>query len=258
MTSTLANLPRVIATLLFCFGSAYAFAEDAAPAQPYVAEAFSCSYKAGKDRADLLSARDYYVKQAARADVKLPPSVVWHQFKGNSPADFVWLTFHENLSAFGAQSAAEMGATEMANVAARFDSVADCTANMGTLRPVFQSPQAAKADPKFVTSSACTTRGDMSPGDVADLRGHIGDVLGGLASYQTTFAFSIVPMTAGPDAPDVYLIGAHDDVAGWAKRSTELQQSEAGQSLARHFAKTMECNTSLWHSERVVGERPST
>lgn len=226
-----------------------------APPPPGITEGFVCSYNPGKDRDDLLAARDYYVRQAAKANIDLGLSVVMHQFKGSAPFDFLWLSMHQNLAAFGAATDAEAAAPELASVGTRFDAVATCTANLGAIRGVFQDPSVMAEDPSFVALNACSARGTMSPGDIQDLRGHINGALGSLDSFKNVFMFSIQPITTNANSADVYLFTAHDNTTGWANRMSELRASEAGQSLLRHFEKTMECNTSLWNSERVIGER---
>lgn len=242
-----------LATSILTLSGAIANAEEAPP-PPGITESFACSYNPGKDRDDLLAARDYYVRQAAKANIDLGLSVVLNQFKGSAPFDFAWLTFHQNLAAFGAATDAEAAAPELATVGARFDAVATCTANLGAIRPVFQDRSAMAEDPTFIALNACSARGTMSAGDIQDLRGHINGTLGSMDSFKNVFMFSIQPITTNANSADVYLFTAHDNTTGWANRMSELRASEAGQSLGRHFEKTMECNTSLWQSERVIGD----
>ena len=57
--------------LLILFG----FSTQAEEAQsPGVTEVFQCSYNDGKDWDDLMSARDYFLKQASKAGITPAPS----------------------------------------------------------------------------------------------------------------------------------------------------------------------------------------
>jgi hypothetical protein len=230
-----------------------------APPPPGITEVFLCNYNDGKDADDLRSARDYYVKQAAKAKLTPRFSVAMHLFKGSVPADFLWVTFHESLNTFGADADAGLAAAELTSANARFDTVANCEANVATMRPVFQSPAVlnGRPDPTFASTSACNARGPMNAGDRQDLLEHINDVLGGMDSFKTAFSFAMQPMTSTATSADVYFFNIHDSAAGWANRMSELSGSAEGQSLRRHFEAVLECSTSLWRTERMVGERPS-
>ncbi|MGI9325621.1 MAG: hypothetical protein ACR2PZ_10410 [Pseudomonadales bacterium] len=249
-------LSILAAALLATLTTTLVQAETAPPPPSPIAEAFVCKYNDGKDRDDLLAARDYYAKQAARAKVPLGLAVVLHAFKGVDNADFVWLAFHENLTAFGASTQAEFAAPELASVNDRFAAVATCQSNLGLVYPIFQSRAEVSADPTFIASSACNAHAPMGMGARRDLAGHISGVLSSLDSFKEAFAWAIEPTTGTANSADVYFFVAHDNAAGWAKRTAELVASEGGQRLGRHFDSAMECSRSLWRSERVLGESP--
>ena len=88
-------------TLIFLgalvFSTSTIAGHHAPEASPGVLEAWECSYNTGKDLADLMSARDFLVKQADKDNITLEPSFVWSQYKGDAPIDFVWFTAHSNL-----------------------------------------------------------------------------------------------------------------------------------------------------------------
>lgn len=237
--------------LLLSFGAAQA---EEAPASVLL-ESFACSYQDGKDRDDLMAARDYMVKQAAKAEMSLAPSYVWHNFKGGPDLDHVWFSVHESLAAFAAQSEAFGAAPEMADVEARFESVAECDSNIAMARPVFQGSQAANdGGTAFIASNACMVQPGTSPADLVDLENHIRGVLGETSEYNASSIFMATPMTAGPNSADVYLFAVHPSQSQWAAASAGFQASAGRDSLVRHFQAVMDCQTSLWFSEQVVGE----
>lgn len=245
-------LSTLLATLLtLC--SAGSFAAEAQPQPPGIVEAFTCKYNAGKDRDDLLAARDYMLKQASKAGLSPEPSFLWHRFKGSVPADIVWLTMHESLEAFGASVDAAAAASAMAGVTARFDAVGNCVANVATIRNVYQGESPTTGTSAFIASNACNTRGAMTPGDVLDLRGHINDVMGASDAFKKVSIYALQPITSTATLPDVYLFGVYENASAWAKATAEMAQSEAGQSLRRHFEKVLECSSSMWTGEQVVG-----
>jgi hypothetical protein len=245
------SLSTLLATLLtLC--SAGAFAADAQPQPPGIVEAFTCNYNDGKDRDDLLAARDYMLKQSAKAGLSPEPSFLWHRFKGSVTADIVWLTIHERLEAFGASVDAAAAAPAMSGVNARYDAVGKCQANLATIRTVYQGEPSTAGTTAFIASNACNARGAMTPGDVLDLRGHINEVLGASDAFKKVSVYAIQPTTSAATSPDVYLFGVYENASAWAKATAEMAQSEAGQSLRRHFEKVLECSSSMWIGEQVV------
>ena len=135
----------------FVFSASTIANHHAPTAQPGILEAWQCNYKPGKNIEDLMSARDYLVKRSAKANITPEPSFVWSLYKGDEPVDFVWFTAHTNMLAFGA-AADRDAALNFSDVQARFDSVADCTAGMGLVTPVFVGPP--PAENVFISSSA--------------------------------------------------------------------------------------------------------
>ena len=75
-------------------------------AQADVREVFICNYLDGKDMGDMMSARDYYLKQAKKAGIDIPNSFVWTPYKtSSSTSDLLWFSNYENLAAFAATKA---------------------------------------------------------------------------------------------------------------------------------------------------------
>ena len=122
------RLIHSLALLAFAFAGVVSFGVNAEEAQPPgVLETWTCSYNTGKDIDDVLAARDYYVKQAAKAGVDIGPTYLWSLIKGDLPFDIVWLAPHQNLGAYAALSDAQAAAPELSDVTARFYSAATCT-----------------------------------------------------------------------------------------------------------------------------------
>ena len=61
--------------------SMFANADSHAPPPPGVMETYACMFNPGKDMDDLMAARDYYVKQAEKAGIKLGDEFVWTPIK---------------------------------------------------------------------------------------------------------------------------------------------------------------------------------
>ncbi|MGI9325122.1 MAG: hypothetical protein ACR2PZ_07875 [Pseudomonadales bacterium] len=243
---------RYLCGILLFVAAPFVIAADGPPPEPGVAEAFFCNYKPGKDRGDLMSAKDYYVKQAAKAGITPDTSFLWTLFKGSAPVDFLWMSVHENMKAFGASTDASMASSEMDSVGARFDSVAKCQSNIGALRTIREAELNVEKPPALISAASCNTHGPITQGDVMDMRNHINSVLGAIPSFKNVPMYSIVPLTTNPESPDVFLFSVHDSVAGWATRTGELQASAEGKSLRRHFDAMMECHPSLWFGEQLI------
>ncbi len=221
---------------------------------PATVEGYMCNYLPGKDRADLLAARDNLVKAAEKAGIALRPSVVWHQFKGSAPAEFVWLTMHESTAAFGAAADAIMANEGTAAAMARFRTVADCRANLAighVVRQVENPPMGEGTT--LVSTRACTAKMPATQGDKMDMGAHINSVLGSIDSFKDVPLYALEPMTGQmPGTPDVIFVGVHKSVSDWATATSELVASSAGQSLRRHFETRLDCAVTLWRGERVI------
>ena len=224
-----------------------------APPPPAALEAFFCNYNPGKDRGDLDAAITFYEKQAAKAGFAQPDAVLWTHQKGNAPADIVWLNIHANLVALGASYDAELASAEMVAANARFDSVASCQPNIGTVRAVIPPPDLTTPAGSIVASYACNLTDGSNTTDLADLANHIKGVNAGLGDVGLDAAFEITPLTAGPDGPDVVLLARAASMEAWAANLAALNSSAEGQTLIRHFNAVVKCSLNLYTVEQVVG-----
>jgi len=229
-----------------------ASAEEAQP--PAVVETWTCSYNPGQDVDDLMAARDYYVRQAAKAGLSLGPAYMWSLVKGDVGFDLLWLAPHQNFAAFAAAVDAESAASEVADVQARFDQVATCTARIGTIQTVFQREGADNVGDgsTIISSSACSLKPGVEPADVEDLRGHISGVLGGIGDRAPNSVYTISPTTGGPNTPELVLFTVNDSMTSYANFTGSLFGTEEGQSLGRHFRAVADCSLALWTGQQVI------
>lgn len=246
-TFTLATLLSV----LVGFIGVGAHGEEAGP--PGVLAAFACNFKDGKDMDDLRSVRDYYLREAEKAGVPTPEAYVWTRFKGGVPFDHIWFDLHADLADFAASSEAWRNG-DMSKVDARFDELETCEANIATVRPIFMGGEAAPgSDSTFISSNACTLRHGVGPDDLADLEGHINGVLSGLDQFNSTAIFAATPVSDGTNRADVFIFGVNPSPSAWAASIAALNGAPGGPALGRHFNATLDCATSLWFAEQVVG-----
>ncbi|TDJ33259.1 MAG: hypothetical protein E2O61_12670 [Gammaproteobacteria bacterium] len=251
------NKPISLLACLMVLGLALAgVATQAAEAPPpLILETFACNYNDGQDIDDLLSARDYMVKQADKAGVTLAPSYLWSRYKGGVDFDTIWFTLHESLAAFAAEGEAFRTAPELAGVDAKFDPVATCESNISTAQVVFQGSEAGPpGGSSFIQSNACMFRNGADADDIADFANHLSDVLGNISAYNSTTFVTATPITSGPNSADIYLFSVNDSQSAWAASRTAFQASDGGAALIRHFNTILDCNASLWFSQQVVGD----
>jgi hypothetical protein len=218
-----------------------------------VVETWACSYNPDQDIDDLLSARDYYVRQAERAGVSIGPAFLWSLFKGDVGFDILWLAPHQNLAAFASSVEAEAAASELADVQARFDQVGECRAQMGVVQPVFQREGAGDDDETtLISSNACRLKRGVGPAHIQDLRLHIAGVLEGLGDTAPNSVWTITPTTGGQNTPELVLFAVHASPASYADFVANLFGSEAGQRLGRHLNLVADCNLALWTGQQVI------
>ena len=89
------TLGRSLLTLIpvLALNGMFAHADSHGPALPSgVLEVFQCNYNDGKDRDDLNALRDFYLKQAQKADYATPDAFLWTMTNGSWPNTHVWLS----------------------------------------------------------------------------------------------------------------------------------------------------------------------
>jgi hypothetical protein len=252
------TINKPIKPLAFLAASLLAFAGFAthaaeAPPPPGVLATFACNFHDGKDMDDLMSARDYYVSESKKAGISTPTAYVWNRFRGGVPFDHIWFDLHPDLAAFAAGTE-EYRSVDMSKVDARFEAIETCEANVAMVRPIFQGSEAAPpSGSTFISSNACTFRGGAGPDDLADLEGHIGAVLGGLDAWKSASIFAATPFTQGQNSADIFIFSINASPSAWAAGVGAIGAAAGGAALGRHFEGMLDCNTSLWFSEQVVG-----
>ena len=222
-------------------------------AQADVREVFICNYLDGKDMGDMMSARDYYLKQAKKSGIDVPNSFVWTPYKtSSSTSDLLWFSNYENLAAFAATADAQAASPEMTAVQARFDSVVKCNTAIGTRNLIFDGGELDVTPPAIITSNACNLKPGVGAAELKDLWGHVRATMGGMDEHKNGVFYSYTPITTSSTTPDLFLYGVSDTVTDWANKRAAFAASQAGPSLGRHFQALMECNNSLWMGQQVV------
>ncbi|MDH3641055.1 MAG: hypothetical protein OES38_03110 [Gammaproteobacteria bacterium] len=228
-------------------------ADSHVPPPPGTLEAFFCIYNDGKDRDDLDAATSFYLKQAEKAGFAAPTSYLWTLNKGTGPADIVWVNAHESLSAFGASSDAFAASEDMAAAGERFSTVADCQPNLATVSTVFAREDADDGGATALATYACNFRPGASPAAMLGVHTSIAEWNKSLGDDALNGVYQIVPMTGNAQTPDVAIVAVAENTAAWAAHVESLGASPAGQATSGIFGAVLDCTTSLWWSEQIVG-----
>ncbi|MDA1076503.1 MAG: hypothetical protein O3A63_17360 [Proteobacteria bacterium] len=219
---------------------------------PAVLEVYQCNYNPGKGPKDLMAARDYYVKQAEKAGITPEPSFIWNKIKGDAPIDFVWFTAHENLAAFGASMDAGNAAEALADVQGRFDAVADCSPGLATITPTFQRVAPGATGNVLISAFTCFFNKGVSEADMGDLTSHVNGVFSAMGNNAPQASYMISPIT-GANAAVRYLFSTFENATAWTSFVGAILASPDGQSLMRHRNAVLDCSSSLWGGEMVIG-----
>ena len=220
-----------------------------------VREVYACSYVDGKDKDDLLAAKDYMVKQMDKVGLKPTQTFIWTPWKASVDFDVLWFTNHENLNAFGREADAMLGSGVNDAVEARFAEVVDCGVSALAFRRTIYDGGSFKAPengPVVIRSSRCTLKHNQGMDQVEDFVSHLKGVLDNTGLHESYLAFMSTPMLGGPGGVDLFLYAVNDSVSSYTERMTEIYTTEAGQMLGRHFNQVMDCDTSLWMGERII------
>ena len=251
MTTLSGRLAYLLASVLALTGFG-ALADNHEPAPQPALESFLCNYNPGKDRGDLNSATDYYLKQAEKAGINTPNAYLWSKVKGTG-ADMIWHNVYESVAAMAAQLDATGASSEMTDVLARYDTVADCMPMAGTVTAVHQTEGSDGGEGAFVAAYACRTDGAPDPMAMGDLNSHIGGVCGAIGETAPIATYAITPITTDRAGPHVVYFNIFESASHWAALDAALDGSAGGQMLVRHFTSMLQCDTNLWASEQIVG-----
>jgi len=222
-------------------------------AQEDLRERFACSFLGDKDMDDLMSARDFYLKQSKKAGLETPRAYLWTPLKDHFEFDFFWFNDHSDLNAFARTTDAFHASPQMREAMARFESVADCRSDLSSRLRIYDGgTPPVTSPPAFVAYHSCELRPDVRMTELADLWAHVNDVLGRLGMHKAFHLYVITPLTASPIDADIFVAEINDSATVWARRVGALQSSEPGQALQRHYDALLDCDTSLWHADRVV------
>ena len=251
MTNNNRSPGRILVTLMasaVAIVGMSASAEDAPPQMAFV-EAYQCTFNPDMGPADVMKARDYYVRQSEKAGIEPPDAFFWLEAIGDGPYDSVWFNVHENLAQFGAWRTANGNSDDMSDVLPRFYEVSTCTTALGTIEPL--AGEGASDDASFVSSIGCNVKDGITEADIQDLMNHGAAVVGAMEN-QPASSWLIDPFTGTGNA-DYYLISVFKNAEDWGNFISEFATSEAGQMYLRHRDTKAECALSLWDSQTVVG-----
>ncbi len=237
--------------LLIGFG----LAPLASAAEPMVREVYLCSFNDGKDMGDLMSARDFYLKQMEKGGQEPNEAYVWTPYKGNTGFDFVWANNNDNIMDFARDSDTFNNSAEGQATMDRFNTVATCDSHLAMRRQTFQADGELNPSPSgaVISAFACRYRRGHGPDDLEDLVGHVSEVLGGIDLADGAAGYVSVPgVGSGPNTPDLLFYGVNGSLEKWAARGAAFQASADSPSLMRHLQTVVDCNGSLFYGQRVV------
>lgn len=240
------SLVGMVVTIVMTI-SALAQAAETGP----VREVYTCNFKDGADMDDLMSARDFYVKQMDKAGIEPDPAFVWTPIAGTPDWDFIWFNNIANMNSFGQGFDKYDASPEGQAAAARFNSIARCNMSLSTHQQFFDGGEFGATERAVVASSACRLRHGQTMENVQDLISHLKGVLGQSDLHKSFLAYMNVPIVSTTDM-DLFLYGVHENMADYAARATEISTSDSWGMLRRHFAQVLDCRASLWWGQPVV------
>jgi hypothetical protein len=218
-------------------------------------EVFICDWNDGQGMDELMQARDYYVRQAERAGITLPPAFVWTPVHvGPGTPELLWFQYYENGTQYGEFGEAMAAADEMNDVQARFDRVGTCRSGLFTQEPVYVGSKMDTLNPpSYVVSSACNFRsGRIDQVALDDFKNHLAGVLGSSGNYENYAIYTRQSVTRSPDTPHVRFFSVHDNALDWGRRQDAFPSIEGAAMLGRHFNDLFDCSQSHWMGQNVI------
>ena len=226
-------------------------AEESQPPPAPIMESFICEWQPGKDMDDLMAARDNFVNKAEKGGYETPNAFIWTKYRGAPGANLLWHSIYDNLSDWARVSDAGAGNEALAAAMARFQSVANCTAILQTVRNVYSQGDRPEGE-LFVASNACHMREGVDPVDMLDLENHARQYFGTLGDAAPLSTWVSNPVTVEPEAPDGFMFSVFRSATHWNAFVEQLFGTEQGSLYRRHFNTKAECGFSLWFSQVAV------
>jgi hypothetical protein len=220
------------------------------PLRPF--EFWACNYKDGKDKQDLLAARDYAAAQAKRAKMAPINTFLWNLAKGDRSIDFLWMRSHATYADWASYTDTAGTHPDMAKVAGRFDAVADCYAGMAATRRLHAGSAIDNPDRYVISSLACRTKPDVTAEGLNDLETYIAehrDLMGDAAPLYTA---AYRTNTSGPRTPHWVLFDLHNSFGARVTYHLNATQHPGTERLNRHMDMKVECDPALWIGQRVI------
>jgi hypothetical protein len=239
----------VITGLMLVSGSTLIHAADA----PELRQVYVCNYINGADRDDLMSARDYLVRQLDKLDIKLNTYLWTPVIGGSGDIDLLWQNHYTDLNEWGAVADKYTRSEEGQAAQARFDEIIDCNAALNVRHELFNGGGEMGGNPPVTISVASCTlnHGKNMDSDLGDFVTHLRGTLASMDEYRSFLGYMMVPMVSTSDV-DLRFVGVYNSMTDYAAATTALRSSEEGQMLGRHFDTVFDCNSSLWAGERII------
>lgn len=238
-----------VAIIFSVFFKAQAIADDE-PIRPY--EFWACSYNDGKNKSDLLAARDYAVAQASKAGITPPNTFLWTLAKGDRAIDFMWMRSHATYIDWARYNDTVGAKPQMAKVQQRFDEVATCYAGMGRIRTLYTGIPIGNPDGYLVSNRACRVKPGVKPEDLDDLEAHIARHRASLGEKASRMTAAIRPTSSGPNTPDWVVFDLYGSFSEMVASRQALEDNADSANLRRHMNMKLDCDPALWFGQRVM------
>ncbi len=216
-----------------------------------VREVYACNYFEGKDRSDLMAARDYMIEHSEMGDLALVPTFLWEPLKTDNELDFLWFNEFESIEQFGQEFDEYLASPHGQMIQARFDEIVDCGTGLVTHTQIHDGGNLTVNPPAFVSSAACRLRGNHSLEEVTAAVGRFTDLIDDIGSHSESTVFMQIPLVSSTGM-DVYFFAVFDDASAWAAADAAVAGSSRGAVIGAEFQSLMRCNTSLWTADIIV------
>ena len=223
-----------------------------------VREFYVCNFNEGKGLADLMSVRDFLVKQIDQIgseDLSAMESFVWVPYMSSTAADYMWFNMSENLNAWGRAVDAFNNSDEGAAVGQRSSEVSHCVgAGLVTHEQIYDGgeainpPEGASA---LLETFACELEDGKTLADARAAVEYWQGVIKGLGTHTSYVAYMQTPLVN--ESPyDLFYFAVHNNATDYAARQTAVLTSKDGAEANRRFAEVQRCAAGLYWGTPII------
>ncbi len=219
-----------------------------------VANVWACSFKPGKDMADLEVWRDFYREQLdtlESEDARAITAFMWTPRFAGANVDLVWFEYDDNLNAHARSVQAFFASGIAPSVDGMWESIVDCESSQSFRRQIYAGSNFSVTSPVVIESFRCNFKPGMGFEQVEELLPRWVSVNERLPRGDEFASFMFIPFHTSGEY-DVSYYGVYDSMIDYGEMSTYYFTSSEAQAVDARWREIERCESRLWTGRQMM------